>query len=195
MLAARARARGLGASRKRVLAHSGCGVGQPGASPGRFRSYGEALRTVAVQRELPFDRLDVFKVVVDVVKYPEFLPYCTEASMTSFGNQQMRAEVVFAHKLFQERMQYEISWKSPEMVLSVATDTKFAKRIEYLWHFEETKPHRTLVDVELKVAFTSSSSAFLFDMFADRIQDRVFQAFAGRIRELARLSKERESTV
>lgn len=152
------------------------------------RHLSEAIRTISVERELPYDRLDVFKVVVDVVKYPEFLPYCTGAKIKHFGHQQMHADVIFSHRLFQERIHYDVSWKSPSKVTSVATDTKLAKRIEYRWEFEERSPVRTLAKMELDVVFNSISSAFLFDVFSDAIKNRVMQAISDRVREVAVLT-------
>jgi len=150
----------------------------------RRKGFSTSTRELRLERKIPFHRLDVFKVVVDVSQYPEFLPFCTDSNVKSYGHNQMRAVVKFQHRMFEETIHYNISWQTPSKVLSVAENTKFAREIIYKWKFEEFGEKMTLAKLSLRIDFNSSSTALLFDMFSDQVQENVLRAFCNRVEEL-----------
>lgn len=62
----------------------------------------------------------------------------------------------------------------------------FCKSIVYDWRFypSRTSSSACLVQVDLSVDFTSGRYAWMFDVFGNKVQDRVIQSFSRRLDDI-----------
>uniref|UniRef100_A0A6S8D481 Coenzyme Q-binding protein COQ10 START domain-containing protein n=1 Tax=Aplanochytrium stocchinoi TaxID=215587 RepID=A0A6S8D481_9STRA len=142
-------------------------------------------RNVNISRHLPFHHTDVFSVVKDVQKYPEFLPYCSNCKVLEALNENsLVAALTFEHRLLSSRetVTYDVSWDEPKAVVSVAENTTFCKAIAYSWHFTP-RINGCLAEVEMELDFHSPSTAILFDSFSNAIKKTIMEAFVQRLKD------------
>jgi len=76
---------------------------------------------------------------------------------------------------------YDIKWLTPRHVQSVATNTIYCNRIEYVWDFIAEGNDSCKTDLRLDIDFHSTPTALMFDMFAGSVQDDIFQSFSDRV--------------
>mmetsp|Transcript_23654 Transcript_23654/g.51400 ORF Transcript_23654/g.51400 Transcript_23654/m.51400 type:complete len:179 (-) Transcript_23654:1333-1869(-) len=150
-------------------------------------------RTIGFERVLPNDLVDVFKVVIDVERYPEFLPHCTKAKIIKQGERFLVADLTFDHYFTQEKMTYHVSWKTPSRIVSVAEQTEHCERISYDWSFHDHPELEgaSLINMVLDLDFYSPSTAALFDFFAQPVQENIAEAIAARVQTLCRTRDKR----
>ncbi|MCZ6719930.1 MAG: type II toxin-antitoxin system RatA family toxin, partial [Proteobacteria bacterium] len=61
------------------------------------------MPTHAEKRFLPYTPEQMFDLVVDIERYPEFLPWCTGARIRTREGDVIHADLVIGYKMFRER--------------------------------------------------------------------------------------------
>lgn len=75
------------------------------------------MPTHAEQRYVPYTREQVFDIVADVERYPEFLPWCVAARIRRReGPTRFVADLVIGYKVFRERFTSHVALHRPDHV-------------------------------------------------------------------------------
>ena len=139
-------------------------------------------------RRLPYTAQQMYDLVADVARYPEFLPWTAAARIRSVkeeGDRQvMLADLVISFKVFRERFGSRVTlWPDGKKIDTEYLDGPFKHMISN-WAFTDT--HDGGCDVHFKVDFEFrnrllQSTATIF--FNDAMQ-RIVRAFERRASEL-----------
>jgi len=137
-------------------------------------------------RVLPFSATQMFELVLDVAKYPEFLPWCvaTRVKSKDQGPQgQMVADMAVGFKLIQERYTSRITFEAPgeagEGCIHVTDVGGPFKRLETDWRFKPT-PVGCEVDFHIDFAFNSALLEKVMGGVFDEAAQKMMQAFVSR---------------
>ena len=74
------------------------------------------MPTHAEQRVLPYTPEQLFALVADVQRYPEFLPWCVGARIREREPLRLVADLVIGFKLFRERFTSEVRLDPPQRI-------------------------------------------------------------------------------
>ena len=105
-----------------------------------------------------FSTNELFDLVCDVKKYPEFLPWCAAARILEQSKSEMKAELAISFTAFKERYVSQISMAPPSGnnkkcgIEVVAVEGPF-KRLVNKWQFEydeESKKTKVTFDIEFE---------------------------------------------
>jgi coenzyme Q-binding protein COQ10 len=78
------------------------------------------MPTHAEKRLLPYTPEQLYEVVADVDRYPEFLPWCKAARVTRRDGDSFEADLVIAFKMFRERFSSRV-----QLVPKTAVDVQY----------------------------------------------------------------------
>jgi len=67
------------------------------------------MPTHAEKRHLPYSQKQLFDLVAEVNRYPEFLPWCTACRITKRDGDIFFADLVIRFKVFTERFQSKVT--------------------------------------------------------------------------------------
>ncbi len=70
----------------------------------------------AEQRFLPHTPSQVFEVIADVAKYPEFLPWCLGARISKSHEDGFEADLIIGFRMFRETFTTRVTLDAPERV-------------------------------------------------------------------------------
>ena len=112
------------------------------------------MPTHAETRHLPYSAKQMFDLVADVGRYPEFLPWCQDARVFENDGAIMRADLVVGFKLFRERFTSEVALTPPKTIAVRYLDGPF-KRLENHWTFETNGRGGCIVDFYIDFEFHS----------------------------------------
>jgi coenzyme Q-binding protein COQ10 len=101
------------------------------------------MPTHSESKELPYSADQMYALVADVAKYPEFLPWTGAARIRSdedVGDHRvMEADLVISFKVFRERFTSRvILWPETRKIDTEYLDGPFKKMVSN-WHFEDTE--------------------------------------------------------
>jgi coenzyme Q-binding protein COQ10 len=71
------------------------------------------MPTHAEQRELPYSPEQLFDLVADIERYPEFLPWCRGARVFRREGEVLYADLVIGFKMFRERFTSRVTLTRP----------------------------------------------------------------------------------
>ncbi len=140
------------------------------------------MPTHAEKKDLPYTCEQMFALVADVDKYPEFLPWCLSSRITRREGDIFYADLIIGYKMVREKFTSKVVLDKPDAI-----------RVEYLkgplkhlsnkWVFIPNGSGCTIdffVDFEFRNAFFQS----LMGVFFNEIVKRMVAAFEDRAKAL-----------
>lgn len=141
------------------------------------------MPTHAETRTFPYSPEQMFDLVADVERYPEFLPWCLECNVIKRTEDMMIANLVIGYKVFRE-------WFGSKVYL----DRPRSLRVEYIngplrhlsntWDFKPTKDGGCTVDFYVDFEFKNAFFQKLMGVFFNEIVKRMVGAFEARATDL-----------
>lgn len=107
----------------------------------------------AERRPLPYRPEQLFDLVADVARYPEFLPWCVATRIRRQDEHEMIADMVIGFKMFRESFTSRVNFQRPDKIDVIYENGPF-KYLENHWIFEET-PEGCVIDFHVDFEFKS----------------------------------------
>jgi coenzyme Q-binding protein COQ10 len=141
------------------------------------------MPTHAEQRVLPYTPEQLFELVADVERYPEFLPWCRASRVTSREGDVIHADLVIGFKLFRERFTSRVTLDRPGRI-----DVKYIKgpmrRLDNHWRFIAQDGGGTMIDFYVDFEFRSAILQMTIGALFNEAAKRMVSAFEKRARKL-----------
>ena len=119
------------------------------------------MPTHAEKKFLPYTPVELFDVVADIEKYPEFLPWCVGTRIRSREGDLVVADMIIGYKMFRERFTSRVTLNRPGRI-----DVEYSEG-----PFKYLQNHWT---------FTSDGAGTTIDFFVDfEFRSRILQAMIG----------------
>ena len=135
------------------------------------------------RRLLPYTPEQMFDLVAAVERYPEFLPWCQEATIRSAEPEAMVCDLVIGFRMFRERFTSEVSLKRPERI-----DVRYRRgplrRLENRWEFHPHGEAECMIDFHVDFEFRSRLLQMLIGAVFHEAFRRMVGAFENRARSL-----------
>ena len=137
------------------------------------------MPTHSEKRKVPHTRRQMFDLVADVEKYPEFLPWCLSLRINEREDDDIIAEMVIGYKMFREKFRSKVELIGKNQINVTYEDGPF-KFLKNNWLFHEEEDGTCVIDFFIEFEFKSK---FLENMigavFTDAVKIMV-QAFEKR---------------
>lgn len=142
------------------------------------------MPTHAEKRTLPYSQEQLFTLVAEVEKYPEFLPWCLSSRITKReGDEVFFADLIIGYKMVREKF-----------TSKVVLDPCNAIRVEYLrgplkylsnkWQFIPEPDGSCTIDFYVDFEFRNLVFQKLMGVFFNEIVRRMVDAFEKRAKDL-----------
>jgi len=139
------------------------------------------------RRELPYSQEQVFDLVADIVKYPEFIDWFVAVRILRRAGNVLDVEQIVRFKGIRSRFVTRAVLDRPMTIAIASTDPPF-KRFEQRWSFAPAGRERTIVDydstLELRSPLLEHAMRAFFDepeiarITVDRFERRAHQLYA-----------------
>ncbi|TVP72349.1 MAG: type II toxin-antitoxin system RatA family toxin [Rhodobacteraceae bacterium] len=139
-------------------------------------------------RHMPYSAEQIFDLVADVARYPEFLPWTAAARIRSRrpieGGEQIEADLVISFKVFRERFGSRVElYPEARRIDTAYLDGPFKYMISH-WHMKPAEDGGCVVDFSVDFEFRNPVLQRLIGVVFDQAMRRVVGAFETRAREL-----------
>ena len=140
------------------------------------------MPTHAETRVLPYAPEQLYGLVADVERYPEFLPWCRAARVTRREENVVYADLIIGFKVFRERFTSKVTLDPP-----VAIGVQYVKgpmrHLNNHWRFEP-HPEGCLIDFYVDFEFRSALLQRVIGVLFNEAVRRMVSAFEARARAL-----------
>jgi len=146
------------------------------------------MKVHSEQKILPFKPDEIFELVGDVAKYPEFLPWCTgarirEKQKTSTG-ETMIADLMIGFKMVREKFTSRVTLDRPGLRIDVDYLQGPFKTLKNHWTFSATQNGHCQIDFHLEFEFSSVLLQKLIGVLFHEAVRRMVAAFEARAKQL-----------
>lgn len=139
------------------------------------------------QTLVPYRAKQMFDLVADIERYPEFLPYCVALRVLDPrpGAQAglITAEMIVAYRSFREKFRSLVRLDEPGLVIEARYVEGPFRRLTTLWRFEEREAGSLIdfnIDFEFRSFFLQTAAATVFERAFEKMSD----AFVARAAEI-----------
>lgn len=147
------------------------------------------MPTHAEKRPLPWTADEMYALVADVGRYPEFLPWTAAARIRSRtpqpdGSEVMEADLVISFKVFRERFGSRVTlWPGERRIVTEYLDGPF-KHMRSTWKFIPDEGGGSIVDFFVDFEFRNVILQKVIGVVFDEAMRRVVRAFETRAEAL-----------
>lgn len=141
------------------------------------------MTTHAERRHLPYSQKQLFDLVADVNRYPEFLPWCVAARVRNQKGNELNADLVIGFKMVREKFTSRVTLMAPDRIDVVYTEGPF-KYLNNHWIFEVAEDGGTVIDFFVDFEFRSKMLQALIGALFNEAVGMMVAAFEKRARQL-----------
>ena len=143
-------------------------------------SYSETRRLEGLSAEQMFD------LVLDVAKYPEFLPWCVATRVKSRSDTEMVADMAVGFKMLREKYTSRVHWERPHHIHIKDAGGPF-KFLETDWKFStlpEVEGGGVEIDFRIDFEFRSALLESVMGRIFTEAAHKMMAAFVTRAKEI-----------
>ena len=134
-------------------------------------------------RQMPYSVEQMFDLVADVARYPEFLPWIPATRVKSNSETEMVADMLVAFKALREKFTSRVEKERPSRIEVHYVDGPL-QDLDNVWLFKPTGPSSCEVDFTVDFRFRNALFEKLAGQFFDRAFRKMVAAFEARAAEL-----------
>jgi coenzyme Q-binding protein COQ10 len=142
------------------------------------------MPTHAEKRVLPYTPEQLFRLVAEVERYPEFLPWCLAARIRRREGNEFSADLVIGFKMIRERFTSQVRLSPEERRIDVAYSDGPFKYLANHWIFTPLAGGRCEIDFFVDFEFKNRVLQGLMHVLFDEAVKRMVNAFEARARAL-----------
>ena len=101
-------------------------------------------------RVLPHTPEQMYNLVADIGRYPEFLPWCVGARIVRQSERDVLADLLIGFRVFRERFRSKVDLEPATLTIDVAYVEGPMRYLENHWHF---RSHPDGCEVDFRVDF------------------------------------------
>ena len=121
-------------------------------------------------RRLPYSAEQMFDLVADVARYPEFLPWVVATRVRSDDGEEMVADMLVGFKALREKFTSRVLKQPPGRLEVIYIDGPM-RDLDNLWHFRPLPGGGCEIDFCVEFSFKNK----MFEMLAGQYFDRAFR--------------------
>jgi len=121
-------------------------------------------------RRLPYSAEQMFDLVADVARYPEFLPWVVATRVRSDDGTEMLADMLVGFKALREKFTSRVIKHRPDRLEVIYIDGPM-RDLDNLWHFRPLPEGGCEIDFSVEFTFRNK----MFEMLAGQYFDRAFR--------------------
>ncbi len=137
----------------------------------------------AERRNLPYTPEQMFDLVADVRRYPEFLPWCISSRISHEDEHGFDADLIIGYKMIRERYGSRVRLDPPKHV-HVEYTTGPMKYLSNHWRFIRESDGSCTIDFHVEFEFKNRILQNLIGVFFNEIVQRMVRAFEARAHAL-----------
>lgn len=122
------------------------------------------------QRHLQWSAEEMYDLVADVKRYPEFLPWVVATRIKSDSETEMVADMMVGFSALREKFTSRVHKDRPHRIAVEYLDGPL-KRLSNTWHFNMAEDGGCVIDFNVDFTFRSA----LFEKLAGQYLDRAFR--------------------
>jgi coenzyme Q-binding protein COQ10 len=148
------------------------------------------MPTHAEKRLVPYSPDEMYALIADVARYPEFLPWCAAARVRGTSpladgeGEVMDADLIVSFKVYRERFGSRVTLRPSSRTIDVEYLDGPFRYLKNHWHFLDAGPGRCEIDFFVDFEFRSMILQKIIGVLFNEAVRRMVSAFETRARQI-----------
>jgi len=146
------------------------------------------MTTRRTRTEVPYTAGQMFDLVADIERYPEFLPWCPALRIvgnnTDDGSGELLADMVVAYGAFREKFRSRVALDRQAKSIDVGYISGPFRSLTNFWSFEDNPAGGSIVHFEIDFELRSVLLQTVAHSFFEKVFSRMSEAFIRRAHEV-----------
>ena len=137
-------------------------------------------------KQLPYSPDQLFQLVIDIDKYPDFLPWCVAARVNSKTDSAIHADLAIGYQVIREKFSSYVTFKRPAEVAVEYKNGPF-KYLQNVWKFRPIEiggKEGTQVEFFVDFEFKSSLLQVAIQAVFEKAVRKMVMSFEQRAKDL-----------
>ena len=122
----------------------------------------------------------IYEIVLDIEKYPEFIPWCSDVQIHSKTKKNIIADLLVKYKFFQINFTSDVRFDSNKLVINVIYIKGPLKNLQNQWKFVKIEDNKTNVLFKIKFEFKNFIYQKMTEVFFELIENKMIHSFKKR---------------
>ena len=125
--------------------------------------------------------VDLFRIVLDIEKYPQYIPWCTDIQILSKKNNEIKANMIVDYKFFpSQKFTSNVVFNLEKMLIKTTYVEGPLKNLETLWEFKKLKKNKSKILFKVKFEFKNFFHQKIAELFFPLIESKMIKSFIER---------------
>ena len=138
------------------------------------------MPTSSQKRLLNYNADDLFNIVIDIEKYPDFIPWCSEINIINKKKNQIIADLKVSYKLFNETFRSYVKYNKKNLIITVEYTEGPLESLNTNWKFSKINNKKTFVHFDINLQFKVGLFNKILNIFFKNIEEKMIDAFENR---------------
>ena len=124
---------------------------------------------------------DLYNIVLDVEKYPEFIPWCKELIIKKKNKNELEADMIISYKFFlKKKFTSKVKFDSVKLKINTSYIDGPLKDLKTEWQFDKIYKNKTKVIFKINFEFEKSLHQNLAEILFNLIENKMIESFKKR---------------
>ena len=122
----------------------------------------------------------LYEIVLDIEKYPEFIPWCTASRIIEKSENKITADLMIRYKSYNEKFRSFVYYNKNELNIEVQYTEGAIKNLTTNWKFKYLNEHKSLLIFNLDFKLKIYPLQKIIEAFYKTIENKMIFAFEER---------------
>ena len=123
----------------------------------------------------------LFKIVLDIQSYPEYIPWCTKMIVNEKKNDEIYADMYVKYKfILTQKFGSHVKFNKKELTIQTNYLEGPLKDLKTNWKFEEVKKNKSKIIFEVNFEFKNFIHQKIAETFYPLIENKMIESFKRR---------------
>ena len=135
--------------------------------------------------EFNYNAKELFDIVLDIEKYPDYIPWCKKINIIKRKNNSIKANMIVNYKLLPTQQFISIvTYDRKDLLIETQYIEGPLKNLDTIWQFVKIEKNKTIVKFNIKFEFKNFFHQKISEVFFPLIENKMMESFEKRAKKI-----------
>ena len=135
--------------------------------------------------ELNHKAIDLYNIVLDIEKYPDYIPWCTKIEILNRKKNEIKANMIVNYKLFpQQKFSSNVFFNLDKLLINTKYLEGPLKDLNTFWEFQNIQNNKSKIIFSVKFEFKRFIHQKIAETFYPLIENKMIDSFKNRANQI-----------
>ena len=131
--------------------------------------------------EINHKALDLYSIVLDIEKYPDYIPWCSKIEIINIKKNQIEANMIVDYKIFPTQIfSSKVSFNKKELMIKTNYIDGPLKNLSTIWNFIEISGKKSKILFNVEFEFDNFLHQKFAELFYPLVENKMIESFIKR---------------